>query len=474
MNVALPTIGRDFQVSSASVAAAVIGYQVSMAVFIPASSWLGDRFGRRRVLLGAVVVFTFASALCGLAGSLEQLVAFRVLQGAGGGLMTPVGLSMFFTVFPLGERVRASAILIVPTALAPAVGPIIGGLFVTYVSWRWVFYVNVPIGVCAVVFGLFFLADQRPDRVGRFDLAGFVTAGLGLGLLMYSVSLGPSRGWTDGQVVTGIVLGSFFTLAMVVLELRRAAPLLELRVYADRLFRSASIVLTITSVSFFGLLFLLALFLQNALGLNALQAGLTIFPEAVGVVIGSQLVSRVLYPVIGPRRIMVGALALICGLSVALTAVGTSTSLWLVRLLLFVLGFGVAGVFLPSQACGFATVGPARTGAASTIFNAQRQLGGAIGVAALTAVITALNPVRLIGDHAVTDLRAFRIGFLVCAGLAVLAALGALTIHDDDAAPTMQRRRSVVGNSRSPRSDVGAQVKQHVAAPVVEPADLGP
>lgn len=442
VNVALPTIGREFNASAASVAAIVIGYQVSLAVFIPVSSWLGDRFGRRRVLLGSILIFTVASALCGLAGNLEQLVVFRVLQGVGGGLMTPVGLSMLFTVFPLEERVRASAILMIPTALAPAAGPIIGGVFVTDLSWRWVFYVNVPIGACAVVYGLLFLIDQRPERAKRFDLIGFVTAGLGLGLLMYGVSEGPSRGWTDDRVLLAIIAGTLLTIAMVVAELRRDDPMLDLRLYRDRLFRSASLVLTITSVSFFGLLYLLALFLQNALGLDALQAGLTIFPEAVGVMIGSQLISRVLYPILGPRRIMIGGLAIIGGVSAALALVGTDTNLWLVRLALFVLGFGVAGAFLPSQACAFATIDPARTGAASTIFNAQRQIGGAIGVAALTAVLTALQPVRIVDDQAVTDLTAFRVGLMVCAGVSLLGALTAMTIRDADAAPTMLRRRS--------------------------------
>ena len=170
VNVALATIGREFHASAAGVAGTVIGYQVAVALSIPAAAWLGDRLGPRQVLLGAIAIFTVASALCGLAGSLDELVAFRVLQGVGGGLMTPVGLTMLFRAFPQQERVRASAILIVPTALAPAVGPIIGGLFVTDVSWRWVFYVNVPVGVFALVFGVLFLADQDHPAAGRFDV----------------------------------------------------------------------------------------------------------------------------------------------------------------------------------------------------------------------------------------------------------------------------------------------------------------
>jgi EmrB/QacA subfamily drug resistance transporter len=441
VNVALAAIGRQFHTSATAVAGAVIGYQVSVALFIPAAAWLGDRFGPRQVLLGAIAVFTAASALCGLAGSLDELVAFRVLQGAGGGLMTPVGLTMLFRAFPQAERVRASAILVIPTALAPAVGPVIGGLFVTDVTWRWVFYVNVPVGLFALLYGVLFLADQEHPAAGRFDVPGFVTSSLGLGLLMYGVAEGPNTGWTAAPIVACITAGATLVTAMVVIELRTPSPLLDLRVYADRLFRSASIVLTLTSVAFFGLLFLLSLFFQDGLHFSALQAGSTICPEAFGVIIASQIISRRIYPAVGPRRIMVSGLLLIAAIAAFLSTVGTGTSVWLLRAILFVMGFGVAAVFLPSQAAGFATVGAARTSVASTVFNAQRMIGGAIGVALLTAVITALHPVRTVAGHAEANIQAFHTGLIVCAGVAVAAALAALTVSDRDAAPTMIRQR---------------------------------
>jgi EmrB/QacA subfamily drug resistance transporter len=439
VNVALAAIGRQFHTSATAVAGTVIGYQVSVALFIPAAAWLGDRLGPRQVLLGSITIFTVASALCGLAGSLDELVAFRVLQGVGGGLMAPVGLTMLFRAFPQAERVRASAILVIPTALAPAVGPIIGGLFVTDVSWRWVFYVNVPFGVFALVFGVLFLGDQYHPAARRFDLPGFVTSSLGLGLLMYGVAEGPNAGWAAGPIVACIAAGALLVAAMVVIELRAAAPLLDLRVYADRLFRSASIVLTLTSVAFFGLIFLLSLFFQDGLHFSALQAGSTICPEAVGVIIASQFISRRLYPAIGPRRIMVTGLLLIAGIAALLSVADTGTSVWLLRVILLVMGFGVAAVFLPSQAAGFATVGAARTGVASTIFNAQRMIGGAIGVALLTAVISALHTVRTVAGHVEANLHAFHTGLDVCAGVAVAAALAALTVRDGDAASTMIR-----------------------------------
>src|ERR1700689_3611527 len=215
VNVALPTIGHDFKVSATAVDSISIAFLVSLAVFIPASGWLGDRFGGKRVLLTAIAVFTAASALCGLASSLGELVAFRVLQGAGGGMLAPVGMAMLFRVFPPEERIRASAILTGPTTLAPALGPVLGGLLVTELSWRWVFYVNVPIGVAALVFGAVFLDGSNALRPGPFDATGFVLAGAGLGLLMYGVSEGPIRHWSSPVVLVTIAAGTILLAVLM-------------------------------------------------------------------------------------------------------------------------------------------------------------------------------------------------------------------------------------------------------------------
>src|SRR5437016_313080 len=183
VNVALPTIGRDFGVSATAVDGIAIAFLVSLAISIPASGWLGDRYGGKRVLLTAIALFTGASALCGVASSLAGLIMFRIFQGAAGGMLAPVGMAMLYRVFPPEERIRASAILTVPTTLAPALGPVLGGLFVTELSWRWVFYVNVPIGAAAFAFGAAFVHQPPQASPGRFDLTGFLLAGLGLGLL---------------------------------------------------------------------------------------------------------------------------------------------------------------------------------------------------------------------------------------------------------------------------------------------------
>jgi EmrB/QacA subfamily drug resistance transporter len=347
---------------------------------------------------------------------------------------------MLFRVFPPAERVRASSILVIPTTFAPTLGPVLGGIFVTELSWRWVFYVNVPIGAAAVIFGLLFLEDPRQSSVNAFDLPGFLLAGGGLGLVMYGVSKGPSSGWTSPLIVACILVGLVALVGLVVLELRVSHPLLDLRLYHDRLFRSAAIVMTLGTMAFMGVLFQLALFFQEALHFSALRAGLTIFPEALGVMGGAQIVSHFGYPKFGPRRVMAGGLTFIALMMIMLSFVGTATNLWLIRLVVFGIGVGISGVFIPSQAASFATISPARTGGASTLFNAQRQLGGAIGVAALTTSLAALHPVQRVAGHTLPHVAAYHVGFLIAAGIALFGVAAALTIHDGDAAATMVPR----------------------------------
>lgn len=442
VNVALPQLAHDFTVSPAHIDSVVVGFLVSLAVFIPASGWLGDRFGMKRMLLTAIVIFTGASALCGFSQSLTQLVIFRILQGVGGGMLTPIGMAMLFRTFPPAERVRASRILILPTALAPALGPVIGGLLVTDVSWRWVFFVNLPIGIAAFVFGLLFLHEHREPDAGRFDVGGFLLAGTGLPALMYALSEGPARGWGSPAIVGSGIAGLVLLTALVRYELRVPSPMIHFRLVGNRLFRSTTVVLLIGMAAFLGTLYAVALFFQDGLGLSALDAGLSTFPEAVGVMVGSQISTR-LYPIFGPRRLMAAGLIGVAVLALSLTAVGFTTSLWLVRFLMFLLGIAISHVFTPTQAAAFATISQAETGRASTLFNTGRQVGSALGVAILTTVMSAVGITHLVHGQVQANLAAFHAAFVVAAALAVSAAVFAFfTIDDADAAPTMVRRPS--------------------------------
>ena len=445
VNVALPSIGREFGVTEASLDAVATGYLVSLAVFIPAAGYLGDRFGTKRILLLAIALFTAASVLCGLAGNLGELVAFRVMQGAGSGMMTPVGMAMLYRAFPPHERLRASSILTVPTAVAPALGPVLGGALVTSLSWRWVFFVNLFIGIAAFAFGLVFLAEQRDTRPGRFDLAGFALSGSGFAAVMYGVSQGPGIGWTHPQIIGAIVVGAALLTLLVRVELRSTAPLLRLRLLGNQLFRSTSTAMSVATAAFLGALFVIPLFFQLGLGLTALQSGLNTLPEALGVMLGAQLGSRVLYRHLGPRRLIILGLTTMAGTLALMALVSTRTDLLWMRVLMAGMGLAMAQVMVSTQAATFATISRADTGHASSLFSMTRQLGSATGIAILATVFTAVGTTHQIAGRPTPNLAAYHIAFLVAALLALVAIVPALTVQDADAASAMRSNRSANG-----------------------------
>jgi EmrB/QacA subfamily drug resistance transporter len=438
VNVALPTISRDLSVPLNRVDGVVVGFLVALAVFIPASGWLGDRFGTRRVFLAALVIFTVASALCGLAQDFGELVGSRILQGIGGGMLTPTGMAMLYRTFPPAERVRASRILTVPTALAPALGPVVGGFLVTAASWRWVFYVNVPIGVAGFVFGALFLPEHREAGAGRFDLPGFVLSGAGLGALMYALSEGPSHGWGSPLIVSIGLAGIVLLAVLVRVELRTAQPMIHLRLLGDRLFASSTAVLFAGVMAFLGSLYLIALFLQDGLGLSALNAGLSTFPEAIGVMAGAQIAARV-YPRAGPRRMMTGGMLGVAAAIALMTTVGSGASLWWLRALMLALGLCWAQALVPLQAAALADITPSDTGAASTLFNTGRQLGMAAGVAILTTVASAVGLTHQVAGRTAPQLAAYHAGLVTASVLALIAAGAAQFVDDRAAAATMRR-----------------------------------
>lgn len=437
VNVALATLSREFGVTPAAVEAVVIGYLVSLAVFIPASGWLGDRFGTKRIFLGALALFTVASALCGVARSLEQLVLFRTMQGAGGGLLTPVGMAMLYRTFAPHERMGLSRILMFAVILGPASGPVLGGLLIEELSWRWAFYVNIPVGTLAFLFGLVFLREHREAAPGRFDVPGFVLAGAGFASAMFALSDGATRGWTSPVILVTGGVGAALLTAFVLVELRTAEPMVQLRLLGNRLFRSTLLVSICATAGFVGILFVTPLFLQEARGASPLQSGLTTFPEAIGVVVSSQVVAR-LYPRVGPSRLMAGGLVVVATMMASMCTIDLGSSDWLVRGLMFGIGVGMACIFLPNQAASLATISREETGRASTLFSVQRQLGAALGVAALGSVLAAVGPERIgAGGLSVPNVDAYRAAFLTAAAFAVVGAGLALRVPDGEAMGTM-------------------------------------
>jgi EmrB/QacA subfamily drug resistance transporter len=437
INVGLSTLAREFDVSPASIESVVIGYLVSLAVFIPLSGWLGDRFGTRRTFLAALAVFTIASLLSGFAQSLNQLVLYRILQGVGGGMLMPVGMAMLYRTFPPAERVAVGRVLMFALILGPALGPIIGGFILEQWTWPWMFFVKVPVGIVALVFGLLFLEEHREEDAGGFDFAGFLLGGLGFALVMYGLSEGPQRGWSSPLILATMVVGIAAVVLFVVVELRLRQPMIQLRLLENRLFRSTMLVSFFGSAGFIGVLFLVPLYLQEALGLSPFESGVTTMPEAIGVVVSTQLVAR-LYPHIGPRRLMSAGMLIVAGAVLLMTLVDRSTSLWVFRILMFCLGAGMAFLFLPNQAASLATISRRDTGQATTLMNVQRQLGSALGVATLSTVLAAIGPIVVSGDgSSEPNLTAYRAAFAAASAMALIGAIFAQQVPDEDAAETM-------------------------------------
>jgi EmrB/QacA subfamily drug resistance transporter len=440
VNVALPTIGRDFVANIGTLEWIATGYLVSLAVWIPASGWIGDRFGTKKTFAIALAMFTAGSALCGLAWSAGSLVAFRIFQGIGGGMMTPVGTTMLFRAFTGAERAKAAAVITIPTAIAPALGPVLGGWLVDQVNWRWIFYVNVPVGVAALIFTLLLLREHKEPAAGAFDVWGFLCSGGGLALVLFALSEAPSRGWTSAEVVVSGLGGIVLLVLLVLIELRQRSPILHLRLYGDRMFRNANLAMFMVVAMLLGMLFLLPLFLQQLRGLSAFVSGLTTAPQALGLLLTSRVASRV-YPRVGPRRMLTVALGGVLMTSTLFVLVGLGTSLWWIRAIMFLRGIFMSFAFIASQAATFSTISSAETGRASALFNTNRQVAASLGVAVLATVLSEEMKAPTLGtgvaamQHA--QLFAYHVAFASSIVFGLFGIMFAFRIHDEDAASSM-------------------------------------
>lgn len=443
VNVALPTLQQEFDASTTEIQWVVTAYLVALGVFIPVSGWAGDRLGTKKVYILSLSLFTFASLLCGLAWNVESLIFFRVLQGAAGGMITPVGQAMLFRAFPPAERAAAAAILTIPIVVAPASGPIVGGYLVEYQNWPWIFFINVPVGLFGIAIAIFGLREERQEAAGTLDLPGFLLSSIGLGTLLYGLAEAGPRGFDDPRVIgfglTGLVLLAIFCIV----ELRVPRPMVDVRLFRNKLFSAANAVQFLSMGGLQGALFLLPLLLQTAKGLSPLESGLTTFPQAIGVALMSQPAGRI-YPLLGPRRMMMAGMLIITLTTLAFLLVDLDTGRGWIMLIQLLRGCGFALTLIPLQAATFATISPADTGRATAIFNTGRQVAASFGVALLATVLSSRLTANdaVLGDPTTVGgtIDAFHEAFIASAVLSVIGLAACFLIDDKEAASTMVKR----------------------------------
>jgi MFS family permease len=317
--------------------------------------------------------------------------------------------------------------------MAPALGPFIGGALVDSLSWRWVFFVNLPIGIAALVFSAFKLTEHRERAGERFDVPGFLLAAAGFGLFLYALSEAATLGWASPVIDITAAVGAALIALLVWVELHAARPMIDFRLLRNRLFGVANLASLFAAGGFLGLLFIAPIWLQTGRGLSALVSGSSTAPEALGVLVSSQLVGRI-YPRVGPRRLISGGLIGVTA-ATCLLALLLNDNLWLFRGVMFAIGVGWAYVVISLNAGLFAQISPRDTGRATALYNAQRQLASAVGVATLSTIIgTQASAAGLHGNVGV-----FRVAVFAAAGFTCIGAIIALAIHDRDAASTMRK-----------------------------------
>lgn len=432
VNVALPTITRTFDSTTSSAQWVISAYALGLAAAMPASGWFGDRFGSRSVITCATVAFTGASALCAAAPSLPLLISARALQSLGGGMLIPVTLASMYRAHPPAQRISAATTMTTISMVAPATAPLIGGLILTQASWRWIFLINVPVGLL-----LLWLARKLGDYRGRsdneLDVAGLVLGVGGITMVLYAVTAGPTDGWGRPVILICAVTGLTMLVCFARTEIRRRAPLLNIRLLArERIFRVCCLIQLLQPIVFLGSLVYTSLYVQDILGFSPLASGSATFPEALGIWCFSRVVRR-LYRRTGPRRLVGAGFSIYIVGTVLLSQLGTGASLWAVRCLTFILGVGTAFVSLPIRTAAYSHVEHGETGHATAIFSTSQRLGQAIGVALLSAVLAVAA-----GGAVHPDARSFSVVYLTAAAVAVLGLLVTVRIPDSEAASTMR------------------------------------
>jgi EmrB/QacA subfamily drug resistance transporter len=420
VNVALATLSRELHATISEIQWVVTGYMLSLAAVIPITGWAAKRFGAKRVYILSLALFTAGSALCGLATDTTQLIIFRVLQGVGGGMILPLGQLMLAEAAGPKRMGRVMSVVAIPMMLAPILGPTLGGLIVQNMSWRWIFYVNVPIGVIGVIAALRVLPKVKPGPVERLDAKGLALMATGLPLLTYGLAeVGVTGGFSSPKVIVPFVLGIVLVAAFVMHALRVPNPLLDVRLYRRPTFSSASFAMFCLGAALFGGMILLPLYWQGVRFESVVDTGLLTAPQGLGAAFAMPIAGK-LTDRMGGGPLALFGVTLCTVATIPFALIGAHTSILYLSVAMFIRGIGIGFGFMPAMAAAFASLKRSELASATPQLNVLQRVGGSIGTAVLAVVLQR----SLTGVHTLSGAaHAYGTAFWASAGLSALAII---------------------------------------------------
>jgi EmrB/QacA subfamily drug resistance transporter len=430
LNTAVPAIAAALKVAPLSMKAVLASYTLSLAVFIPISGWMADRFGTRRVFASAIGIFTLGSLLCGISSGINILVACRVLQGCGGAMMVPVGRLTLVRTFDKSELVRTMSFVAIPGLIGPMLGPIAGGLIVGYFHWRVIFFVNVPIGLLGLYMVYRFLPDYREANTHPLDLAGLLLFGSGIGLLSYVLEVFGEHTLRPGEIVGMLALSAVLLASYGFRATRTRFPLLRLGLFRVRTFRAAVSGSFFTRLGIGGIPFLFPLLYQVGMGFTPVQSGMLLMPQAIAAMSLKLSMPKILARV-GYRGVLISN-TLILGLLIVLFAtIGVGTPVWLIVLQAFCFGFFTSLQYTSMNTLVYADVTTGETSGASTIASTMQQMSISFGVASASLATAFFVPDRFHSSPA-EMIHGIHRAFFVLGALTVFSTVIFSDLRSDD------------------------------------------
>lgn len=440
LNTAVPAIAKAMDVTPLSVKSVLASYTLSLAVFIPVSGWMADRFGTRAVFASAIGLFTLGSILCGLATNIDALVACRVLQGAGGAMMTPVGRMTLARTYDKADLVKAMSFVAIPSLIGPMVGPVAGGLIVSYLHWSVVFFVNIPVGLLGLYFVRRHLPDYRETQTHPLDVAGLVMFGGGIALLSYVLEVFGENTLDGPQMLGLLALAAILLAGYGIRATRTAFPLLNLGLFRVRTFRAAVSGGFFTRLGLGGIPFLFPLLYQVGLGFSPVQSGLLVLPQAVAS-IGLKTLMPAILARLGYRNVLI-ANTIVVGLLIASFAtVGADTPVWRIVVQAFILGFFTSMQYTSMNTLVYADVSGSQTSGASTIASTGQQLAISFGVAGASLIAAVFVPPGL-HSHPAALIHGVQQAFLVLGAMTIVSAVVFMELKKDDGAAISRHDKS--------------------------------